>query len=53
MNQSACWDVETTARFLRCNKATVYRLLRKQKLPGIKIGRDWRIDARKVQAMFA
>jgi excisionase family DNA binding protein len=39
-------DVMTTAevaRYLRVSKATVYRLIREEGLPAIKIGNLWRI----------
>ncbi len=34
---------EEVARYLRINAQTTYRLLRVGKLPGIKIGQQWRI----------
>jgi len=30
------------ATFLRCNKATIYRLANAGELPGFKLGSDWR-----------
>ena len=30
------------AEYLRVHRSTLYRLLRKQQLPGFKIGSDWR-----------
>jgi len=35
--------LEETATYLRLNEQTTYRLLRAGKLPGIKIGHQWRI----------
>ena len=34
---------EEAAQYLRVNPQTVYRLLRRGKLPGAKIGHQWRI----------
>jgi excisionase family DNA binding protein len=34
---------EEAAVYLRLNPQTTYRLLRSQQLPGVKIGRQWRI----------
>jgi excisionase family DNA binding protein len=30
------------ADYLRCHPSTIYRLLRQKRLPGFKIGSDWR-----------
>ncbi len=35
--------VEEAAAHLRLNPQTVYRLLRAGKLPGVKVGRQWRV----------
>jgi excisionase family DNA binding protein len=32
------------AGYLRVHRSTVYRLLKKQQLPGFKIGSDWRFN---------
>lgn len=44
-------DVETKvitiselAEYLRVHRSTLYRLLKKQQLPGFKIGSDWRFN---------
>ncbi len=34
--------VPTVAEFLRCHESTIYRLLKKKKIPAFKIGSDWR-----------
>ena len=34
---------EEAAAYLRLNAQTVYRLLRDGQLPGVKVGRQWRI----------
>ena len=35
--------VEEAAAYLRVTPPTVYRLLRAGKLPGVKVGRQWRV----------
>jgi excisionase family DNA binding protein len=30
------------AAYLRCNKSTIYRLIKREKLPAFRIGSDWR-----------
>jgi len=37
--------IEETAAKLRVNLDTVRRLLRQKKLPGVKIGAQWRVSA--------
>jgi excisionase family DNA binding protein len=34
---------EETAEYLRVNPQTIYRLLRRGKLPGAKVGHQWRV----------
>jgi excisionase family DNA binding protein len=34
--------VSMLADYLRCHPSTIYRLLRQKRLPGFKIGSDWR-----------
>ncbi|MFQ5878710.1 MAG: helix-turn-helix domain-containing protein [Dehalococcoidia bacterium] len=36
--------VKEAATYLRCHTSTVYRLLREKRLPGVKVGNQWRID---------
>ena len=35
-------EVQTLAEFLRCDKSTIYRLLKNKKIPAFKLGSDWR-----------
>lgn len=42
--------IEETAAKLRVNLDTVRRLLRQKKLPGVKIGAQWRVSASALQA---
>ena len=37
--------VSELADYLRCNKSTIYKLVRSGDLPGFKIGSDWRFRA--------
>jgi excisionase family DNA binding protein len=51
--QEALTIAETAAR-LHVSTASVYRLARRGKLPGAaRVGRSWRIDSRRLDAMFA
>ena len=34
--------VQMLAEYLRCHPSTIYRLLRRKRIPGFKIGSDWR-----------
>ncbi len=43
---------EEAAAYLRVNPQTVYRLLRRGTLPGVKIGRQWRIRRADLDAHF-
>lgn len=43
MSQDALITPEEAAKLLRVNTHTVYRALRKGKLPGGKVGKQWRI----------
>jgi excisionase family DNA binding protein len=36
--------LEEVAEFLRVHPTTVYRLLRKSKIPAFKVGSDWRFN---------
>ena len=38
------------AKYLRLNKVTVYRLIRRQELPAVRVGRHWRLRAEDVTA---
>ncbi|MGO9056866.1 MAG: helix-turn-helix domain-containing protein [Candidatus Binataceae bacterium] len=35
-------EVQTLAEFLRCDKSTIYRLLKNKKIPAFKLGSDYR-----------
>ncbi|HSL46718.1 MAG TPA: helix-turn-helix domain-containing protein [Anaerolineales bacterium] len=36
------WTVEDVARYLRISEAKVYRLVKEQRLPVVRIGKTWR-----------
>lgn len=36
--------VDELAEYLHVHRTTIYRLLRRRKLPGFRIGNDWRFD---------
>ena len=38
------------AKYLRLNKVTVYRLIRRKELPAVRVGRHWRLRAEDVAA---
>jgi excisionase family DNA binding protein len=41
--------VTELADYLRCNKSTIYKLVKTGELPGFKIGSDWRFRADQVE----
>jgi excisionase family DNA binding protein len=36
--------LEEVAEYLRVHRATIYRLLKKNKIPGFRVGGDWRFN---------
>jgi excisionase family DNA binding protein len=36
--------VNELADYLRCHSSTIYRLLKHHKIPGFKLGSDWRFN---------
>ena len=44
---------EEAAAMLRLNRETIYRNLRRGKLPGIKLGGQWRISKSRLESMLA
>jgi excisionase family DNA binding protein len=40
------------AAYLRVNRSTVYRLLKKKQLPGFRIGSEWRFQIDEVNRWF-
>jgi excisionase family DNA binding protein len=41
--------VRELAAYLRVHQATVYRLLREQKLPAFRVGADWRFSREAIE----
>ncbi len=41
--------VRELAGYLRIHQATVYRLLREQKLPAFRVGSDWRFNREEIE----
>lgn len=41
---SQVMTLDETAHYLRVHRSTVYRMLKKQELPGFKMGSDWRFN---------
>ncbi|MBI4257214.1 helix-turn-helix domain-containing protein [Candidatus Uhrbacteria bacterium] len=40
--------LDEVSRLLRVNRATVYRMARKQKIPAAKVGRQWRFERERI-----
>ena len=47
-NNKTLMDVDELADYLGVHKATVYRHVQKGKIPGFKIGADWRFHRRSI-----
>jgi excisionase family DNA binding protein len=46
---STVLTLEEVAQFLRVHPSTVYRLLRKRRIPAFKVGADWRFNQDSVE----
>jgi excisionase family DNA binding protein len=46
---AAVLTVNDLARYLKVNPSTVYRLLKTGKLPGFRVGSDWRLSKEEVE----
>jgi excisionase family DNA binding protein len=44
IRESPMMSLKELADFLRVHPSTVYRLMKKDRLPGFKLGRDWRYN---------
>ena len=44
--------IEETAVYLKMSPQVVRRWLRENKLPGVKIGKEWRIDKERLDSML-
>jgi excisionase family DNA binding protein len=43
------FTLEETAAFLKVHPSTIYRLLKKHKIPAFKVGSDWRFNQESVE----
>ena len=48
----AILTVDETAKYLKVNPQVIRRWLREKKLPGFKVGHDWRIDEKDLAALI-
>jgi excisionase family DNA binding protein len=46
---SKVMTLEELAELLRVHPSTIYRLLKKRKIPGFKLGSDWRFSQESVE----
>jgi excisionase family DNA binding protein len=51
--QSDLMTVEELASKLRCHSATIYRLIKQRKIPGFKVGADWRFSNQTIDHWIA
>jgi len=51
-NSDEILDLKTAASYLRINQGTLYSLVKKKKVPGVKIGGQWRFRKSQLYAMF-
>ena len=49
MTQGKYLTVEELSEYLQIHKTTIYRLLRQRKLPGFRIGSDWRFSLEAIE----
>jgi excisionase family DNA binding protein len=50
---STVMTLEEVAEFLRVHPSTVYRLLKKRKIPAFKMGADWRFNLESIERWIA
>jgi excisionase family DNA binding protein len=48
MKESTLMTVREVAEHLRCHPATIYKLLKKRKIPAFKVGSDWRFNPKAI-----
>lgn len=46
-------DVGAAAKYLRITRATLYKLAKEKKIPGLKIGGQWRFSKERLDELFA
>lgn len=52
MKQEEFLTIEEVAKRLKVNKVTIYRWVRKGKLPAVRFGRIWRISSLRLSELF-
>ena len=52
MRMNEVLTVAEVAAFLRVNRSTVYKLIRRGELPAFKIGSDWRFNRSQIEELF-
>ena len=45
-------DVGAAAKYLRITRATLYKLAKEKKIPGLKIGGQWRFSKERLDELF-
>ena len=51
-NTEEIMDIKEAANYLRVKERTLYSLVKNRKVPGIKIGGQWRFKKKQLDAMF-
>jgi len=46
-------DIRNAAKFLHINERTLYRLVKDGKIPGIKVGGQWRFSKKCLEEIFS
>jgi len=46
-------SLREVAELLRCNRSTIYRMLKRHEIPGFKVGGDWRFERSEIEAWIA
>ena len=49
MTDSPIMDLPDVAEYLKCSPSTIYRLMKKGKLPMFKLGRDWKANRESIE----
>jgi len=53
MKQHRYLTVEELSDYLQIHKSTIYRLLKEGKLPGFRVGSDWRFNIEEIERFAA
>jgi excisionase family DNA binding protein len=52
-NSPQIMTIEETAKYLRIHRSTIYRLIKKNKIPSIKVGGRWRFRKDKIDSWLS